>query len=157
MPKGGGRQDADLTGARSPPEAVLVLRATARSGASAERLWALFTGTRYWPAWGPSIRAVEPADQTIESGSSGRVLTAAGLWLPFEITRLEPRVYWTWRVGGLEATGHRLAPDPAGGTRVTFELPAWAFAYWPVCRTAAIRIARLGESIDNPQPSEASP
>jgi hypothetical protein len=102
------------------------------------------------------VRAVEPADHTIVTGSTGRILTAAGLWLPFEITRLEQATYWTWRVGGLAATGHRLAPDPAGGTRVIFELPNWAFAYWPVCRTAAIRIARLAESMNTPHPPEAS-
>lgn len=103
------------------------------------------------------MRAVEPADQVIAAGSTGRILTAAGLWFPFEITRLEPGAYWTWRVAGLEATGHRLTPDPAGGTRVIFELPAWAFAYWPVCRTAAIRIARLGESMGISNASETSP
>jgi hypothetical protein len=100
---------------------------------------------------------VEPADQVIAAGSRGRILTAVGFWLPFEITRLDPGAYWAWRVGGVEATGHRLAPVPAGGTRVIFELPAWAFAYWPVCRTAAIRIARLGESTGMTGRSEANP
>lgn len=133
-----------------------MLKATARSEGSANQLWALLVGTRHWPVWGPSVRAVEPADHSIVTGSTGRILTAAGLWLPFEITRLEPGTYWTWRVGGLDATGHRLAPEPTGGTRVTFELPGWAFAYWPVCRTAAIRIARLAESMGRPQSSEAS-
>ena len=141
---------------RNPPAAARMLTASARSGGSSEHLWALFTQTRHWPVWGPSVRAVEPADGTIEAGSRGRILTAAGLWLPFDITRLEPGVYWTWRVGGLEATGHRLAPDAAGSTRVIFELPAWAFAYWPVCRSAAIRIARLGESMGDSDASVPS-
>ncbi len=134
-----------------------MLKAAAVSAASPECLWALFSETRYWPVWGPSVRAVDPADATIRTGSTGRVLTAPGLWVPFEITRVDPGVYWTWRVGGLEATGHRLIRAPHGGMRVVFEIPAWAFAYWPVCRAAAIRMARLGESMDPIRPLESGP
>lgn len=132
------------------------LTASALCNAPAARVWSLLTETRYWPVWGPSVRAVEPADATISAGTSGRVLTAAGVWLDYEISGFEAGHFWAWRVAGIEATGHRLTRAD-GGTRVVFELPLWAIAYWPVCRMAAIRIARLAESSQHPLSPGPSP
>ena len=132
------------------------LTASAACVAPRERIWPLLTETRYWPVWGPSVRAVDPADATITAGSSGRVLTTGGLWLDFEISGYEAGRFWTWRVAGVEATGHRLI-ECAGGTRIVFELPFWAVAYWPVCRIAAVRIARLAEGSGQPWFPGSSP
>lgn len=107
-----------------------------------EVVWSLIAGTRHWPAWGPSVRAVEPADAPVTPGAVGRVRTAAGPWLGYRITTVEPGRSWSWTVGGVVATGHRVEPHPAG-CRVTFSVPWWATPYLAVCAVALRRIERL--------------
>jgi hypothetical protein len=75
----------------------------------------------------------------------GRVQTATGLWLPFEITHWEPERAWTWRVAGVPATGHRVEPLGPQRCRVSFLIPRWAPFYRPVCRSALRRIAALAK------------
>lgn len=108
-----------------------------------EAVWDLLIDTRRWPEWGPSITGVECADRRIEEGSTGRVRTIGGLWIPFEVTACE-RYGWTWRVAGIPATGHRVEPLTEG-CRVAFEVPVLATPYVPVCRIALSRIAALAE------------
>ena len=105
-------------------------------------VWNLLARTDHWPAWGPSVRAVEPADAEVTPGLTGRVRTAAGPWLAFRIDAVDPGRSWTWTVAGVRATGHFVDPDPAG-CRVTFTVPWWSGPYLGVCAVALRRIERL--------------
>ena len=113
--------------------------------APSDRVWRLLADTREWPRWGPSVRRVESPNRFIGKGDRGRVKTAAGFWLPFEITDFEPGRYWAWKVAGVRATGHRVEPNESGGCRLAFEVPSIAFPYLSVCRLAAERIRRMAE------------
>jgi hypothetical protein len=112
--------------------------------APAETVWTLLTDTRWWPVWGPSVGAVEVDgdDRTIREGSTGRV-RVAGTWVPFRIDRCRDH-RWTWRVAGVPATGHRVAPLD-GRSRAAFEVPLLAAPYAAVCARALGTIARLAE------------
>lgn len=111
--------------------------------ATAECVWHVITDTHKWHKWGPSIRAVDTPQRTIRLGSKGRILTTAGIWLPFVITTFEPESYWDWRVGRLQATGHRLVSMGPNECRLSFTVPIWAFPYGIVCRIALNRIGLL--------------
>ncbi len=105
--------------------------------ATPSEVWTILTDTTYWPAWGPSVTGVDCPDRVIRAGSRGRIETAFGMPLPFEITSCEG-FRWTWDVANVSATGHRVEALDAG-SRVVFELPLLAAAYAPVCRTRARR------------------
>ena len=107
-----------------------------------EVVWGLVAHTRHWPAWGPSVRAVDPADAVVAPGLTGRVRTAVGPWIGFRVTAVEPGRSWAWSVAGVPATGHRVEPHP-DGSRVTFTVPWWAAPYAAVCAVALRRIGRL--------------
>ncbi|MBR9985297.1 MAG: hypothetical protein KFF68_05245 [Desulfosarcina sp.] len=59
-----------------------------------EGIWWLMTDARLWPLWGPSVRAVDCSDDVISSASTGRILTALGLWISFAVGEFEPGIYW---------------------------------------------------------------
>lgn len=107
-------------------------------------VWEQFASTRNWPAWGPSVRAVDPADDVVRPGLRGHVTTAVGVRLPFEVTEVVPGRSWSWRVAGVPATGHSVEVV-AGRTVATITIPAWAPFYAPVCRTGLRRIAERAE------------
>jgi hypothetical protein len=110
--------------------------------APADRLWTLVTHTRHWPAWGPSVAAVDPPDAVVCPGLSGAVtLRGVGLSVPFRVETCTDR-RWTWRVAGVPATGHRVEARPRG-CRVVFEVPPVAAAYAVVCERALDRLADL--------------
>jgi hypothetical protein len=112
--------------------------------AAADEVWSLFTDTRWWSVWGPSVGAVEVdgPGRTIREGTTGRV-RVAGTWVPFRIDRCRDR-RWTWRVAGVPATGHRVeALD--GRSRASFEVPLLAAPYGVVCARALGTVARLAE------------
>ena len=108
--------------------------------ASAEVCWDCLVDTDRWPAWGPSIRAVDCDRRYVESGTTGRVRTVGGLWLPFEITTCSDR-RWTWRVARIPATGHRVRAGPP--PRIEFEIPLLAAGYVPVCLRALQELAEM--------------
>ncbi|MDY7082422.1 MAG: SRPBCC family protein [Halobacteria archaeon] len=110
-----------------------------------ERVWELLVDTAEWSNWGASVREVEASDRWIKAGSTGRVKTPIG-WLKFEIDEFREGEYWSWKVAGVRATGHRVEEvEDGSGTKVTFELPVLAAPYAPVCRHALRRIAELVE------------
>lgn len=109
--------------------------------AAPERAWEVLTDTHRWPEWGPSVRAVECEKRYVEEGTSGRVRTPLGVWVPFTVDTCRDR-RWTWRVAGVPATGHRVE-SATGGCRVVFELPVLGAGYAPVCELALRRIATL--------------
>jgi hypothetical protein len=113
---------------------------------AADRVWELFVDTRRWPAWGPSITAVECPDRYVEAGTTGHVRTVGGLRLPFEVTSCDG-YRWTWAVGGIPATGHRVDTTD-GGCRVAFEVPLLAAPYAVVCWVALRRLDALATAGD---------
>lgn len=116
--------------------------------APTEAAWDLLVDTERWPEWGPSVRDVEASTRRIETGTTGRVRTPVGLWLPFEISHCEP-YRWTWTVARIPATGHRVETLPDDRCRVAFELSPLAAGYVPVCRRALERIERLLTDADS--------
>lgn len=117
------------------------LEVTRRIAADPDRVWSVFTDTELWPEWGPSVTAVECADRFVREGSTGRVRTPVGLWLPFTVRTCTDR-RWTWEVAGVPATGHRV--EAVGdGSLAAFELPPLAAGYAPVCQRALGRIESL--------------
>ena len=134
-------------------------------------VWNLLVDTDRWSQWGPSVAAVEltgveqagaeltgagltgagrddadpdgePEERWIRSGSTGRVRTVLGMWIPFVVTDFEPGRSWGWRVAGVPATTHRVVPRERG-CRVEFGVPIVAAPYALVCRAALRRIEHL--------------
>lgn len=113
--------------------------------APAEAAWRLLTDTSQWPQWGPSLSRVESAERYIGPGSTGRVQTIIGVWLPFRVTEFVAGQRWSWEVAGIPATGHRVESLGPDRCRVVFEVPLPAAPYLAVCRLAAQRIRKILE------------
>jgi len=113
---------------------------------SAPRVWSILTDTHLWPVWGPSVTRVESTTRFITADSRGRVRTAVGLWLPFEITGFDDGRFWTWRVAGMRATGHRVEALGDDRCRLSFEVPAAIAPYLVVCGIACRRIRALANT-----------
>jgi hypothetical protein len=125
------------------------MQVTKTINAPLERVWDILTDTRQWPVWGPSVSRIDGPQRYIFSGMKGRLRTAVGIWVSFEITSCEASVSWNWKVAGVAATGHRLKKLTDGSCELIFELPFAAFPYALVCRQAANRIARLALDKEN--------
>ena len=110
--------------------------------ASRGAFWYVLTDTTRWPAWGPSVVDVLCSDYRIRKGSRGRVKTALGLWVPFVIADFELERYWSWRVFGIRATGHRVEKLAEGLCLLTFEMPIFGAPYAIVCREAILLIGQ---------------
>ena len=110
---------------------------------TAEDAWRLLIDTRQWPRWGPSVVRVSCPHRCIGPDSSGRIKTSLGFWVPFAITDYRELQFWSWRIGRIPATGHRLSENDDGTCCVAFDLPWWALPYLLVCRIALSRIKRL--------------
>jgi hypothetical protein len=114
--------------------------------ATVDRVWSLLTEFRYWPAWGPSVRAVDSEAEAVALGVKGRVQTPFGLWLPFEIEDFESQRYWDWSVGGLRATGHRVTPLSDARSKVVFTAPRLFIPYKLVLARGLRRLKSIAES-----------
>ena len=112
-------------------------------GAGPSTVWQLLTDTFSWKVWGPTVLAVRFSDRYIKKGSHGRVKTALHFWVPFEVTDFDPGKYWSWRIFGINATGHRVEPLDESSCRLVFQVPLWAAPYLVVCKIALDRIVRL--------------
>jgi uncharacterized protein YndB with AHSA1/START domain len=120
------------------------LRLTRDIAAPASAVWALLTDIERWPDWGPTVRAGElPGPGPLSAGSRGRVQTAVGLWLPFEVTHFEEGRAWAWEVAGIPATDHTVEPVDDGRCRASFGVPWPAAPYLGVCRLALRRLEEL--------------
>ncbi len=111
--------------------------------APAATVWRLITDTHAWPRWGPTVTAVDSPQRYIRAGSTGRVRTPVGIWLPFVVEQFEPEHYWDWRVGGVAATGHRVKSRGPHRCELSFSVPIWAGPYGIICRAALKRIEEL--------------
>ena len=113
-----------------------------------ENVWQVLIDTRQWPIWGPSVKSVACSQQYISAGLKGKIETAIGIWINFEVTSFEPLSYWHWKVAGILATGHRLKKLGDISCELIFELPLAAFPYALICRQAVNRIAQLAQDSD---------
>ncbi len=111
--------------------------------AAPETVWGVLTDTHLWPLWGPSLLRVDCRDRHITLGSRGRVQTLFLIWLPFTISEFRDLDFWSWRIGPLGATGHKLVRTDDRSSILCFDMPWWAAAYVPVCWLALIRIGRI--------------
>ncbi|MFW5905264.1 MAG: SRPBCC family protein [archaeon] len=120
-----------------------------------ERVWELLVDTRQWPEWGPSVLDVATQPPRIQEGSTGRVRTIFGLWVPFTVTRMSK---WSraWHIGPVPATDHRVLPEKSS-CRVGFEVPLYAFPYLLVCWVARRRIEELAKSATVQSPERRAP
>jgi uncharacterized protein YndB with AHSA1/START domain len=110
--------------------------------APAGTVWELLVDPARWPAWGPTVRGAE-LDGALALGARGRVQTALGVWLPFEVTRFEDGRAWSWAVAGVPATDHTVDPLDGGRCRAGFGVPWVAAPYLGVCAVALARIDAL--------------
>lgn len=114
--------------------------------ATHQQLWEIITDTEKWSRWGPSVVDVDCVMQQITAGSRGRVKTVFGVWLPFVVTKYSEPYYWRWKIGAVEATGHRLTKIADNKCLLAFDMPWWAMFYLPVCYLALRRIEDLCRS-----------
>ncbi len=113
---------------------------------SGDVVWRLITEFAQWPSWGPTVAAVKSEAKTVASGVRGTVVTPFGLAIPFVITDVDPGVSWSWRVAGVNATGHRVEATGDETCRLVFTVP-WPFAPYVVVLIIGIRrVKRLAES-----------
>lgn len=116
---------------------------TAEVDAPAATVWDLLTNLDAWPQWGPSVRRAEVDGGMLAAGAHGRVHTTVGLSLAFEVTTFEPGTRWSWKVGGVNATDHRVDPLGPHRCRVGFAVAWPAVPYLAICRVALGRIEHL--------------
>ena len=105
--------------------------------------WLLLTDTQLWHRWGPSVAAVSCDQRFIKAGSTGRVLTVFRFWLPFTITEYSENAFWKWKIGPIEATGHRVTPLENKCCTLSFDMPWWGFPYVIVCGLALRRLRKM--------------
>jgi uncharacterized membrane protein len=115
--------------------------------APADVVWPLLADFVHWPEWGPSVRAVDVEASTVAAGVTGRVRTAIGVWLPFEIGAVEPGRSWQWSVAGIDATGHGLEPLSESRCAVEFSVPRLFAPYRWVLERGLRRIKALAEQV----------
>lgn len=111
--------------------------------ATPEVVWDILTDTQLWPVWGPSLLDVDCDDRYITTGSSGRVKTLFSFWLPFTITIFRRMDYWTWNIGFVEATGHKLIRKSDTSCTLCFDMAWWAAVYIPICWLALRKIDKI--------------
>jgi len=116
---------------------------SAEIDAPASTVWELLVDPAAWPRWGPSVRRASVEGGTLELGARGKVVTAMGVTLGFEITTFERGSRWAWRVGGVKATDHRVEPLGPRRCRVGFGVAWVAAPYLAVCRIALGRLDQL--------------
>jgi len=116
---------------------------TAEIDAPASTVWDLLVDPAAWPQWGPSVRRAAVEGGTLELGARGTVETALGVSLAFEITTFVSGSRWAWKVGGVNATDHRVEPLGPHRCRVGFGVGWLAAPYLVICRMALGRLDQL--------------
>ncbi len=112
-------------------------------------VWSALTRPALWPKWGPSLTSAS-GPPTIGPGSHGTVTPVLGPKLTWTVDAFARDRFWSWRVGGIAATGHAVAPARSTGTgeprtEVVFDAPWWALFYLPVLHLGLRRLADFVE------------
>ncbi len=89
------------------------------------------------------MRAVDLDAPSLAKGTRGRVQTAVGVWVPFEITEYDEGRTWSWEVVGVPATDHRVDVIDEHRCRAGFGVPWIATPYLAICAMALGRLDRL--------------
>ncbi len=112
--------------------------------APAADVWDQLVDVRRWPSWGSSVRSAEidGGGHRIGPDSTGSVTTVVGVSLPFSVTDWVDGTSWRWRVAGLPATGHAVAPIGDDRCRVSMDVPWFGAPYAVVLRLALAAIER---------------
>src|SRR5690348_2220058 len=88
-------------------------QATIEIGASAERVWQVFTDVRRWPTWTPSVTSIEPLDApSVAVGHRFRIRQPKLPALVWEVTEVDAPRSWTWVArtpGARTAATHQVA------------------------------------------------
>jgi uncharacterized protein YndB with AHSA1/START domain len=121
------------------------VRASIEIAAPVNTVWPLLAEFRWWPSWGPTVRAVVADATSVAPGTRGRIQTPIGMWVPFEITNVEPERSWNWTVAGIRATGHHVTALDPGRTRVDFTVSGWLAPYAVVLNAGLRNLKRLAE------------
>ena len=130
---------------------------SAEIDAPAAAVWELLVDLDAWPRWGPSVRGASVEGGVLEAGARGKVMTALGVSVPFEVITFEPGVGWSWTVGGIKATDHRVEPLGPDRCRVGFGIGWPAAPYLAVCRVAIGRLAHLAAEQAGPTDTDLHP
>ncbi len=116
------------------------------SAAPAERLWAVMSDVRGWPAWLPTVEAVTALDpdRVDEVGAEYRVEQPKLPPAVWRISQVVPGRSFTWESSapGMRSVGtHELRPNPDGTTTIVLGI-AWSGVLAPVVRFLVGRTAQ---------------
>ncbi len=118
--------------------------------APADLAWEQLIDLRWWPRWGPTVRAARLDDGSylLSAGATGAVEPLVGPWLSFRVDAWQvdaDRRCWSWRVAGVPATEHVVVDLGPSQCRVEMTVPWWAASYLGVIAVALSRIRRYAE------------
>ena len=114
-----------------------------------ESVWRLIAEFGHWPRWGPTVTDVRSNAEAVAPGVTGSVRTPLGLWLPFVVTDVTDGVSWSWKVGGITATGHELRHAADGRSRLEFSAPWYLAPYRAVLRSGLRNVKTIAERENN--------
>jgi uncharacterized membrane protein len=130
--------------------------------ATAEKVWSVLVDVKDWPSWTPSVRQVEPLDDSdVKVGSRFRVtqpMLKPSVW---EITKLEPQRSFSWSTsvtGIVIDADHDIESDRPNGVTVTLRLTQRGPMVWLATLLAGSRTRRYVQAEANglKQRSEAT-
>jgi hypothetical protein len=124
---------------------VRLVGASIEIAAPVNTVWPLLAEFCWWPNWGPTVRKVVAESTSVAPGVRGLIQTPIGIWVPFEITSVEPGSSWTWTVAGIRATGHYVTEMGSRCTRVDFTVSGWFAPYVVVLHAGLRRLKELAE------------
>jgi uncharacterized membrane protein len=121
--------------------------------ATAERVWEVLVDVENWPSWTPSVRHVEPLDDSgVKVGSHFRVtqpMLKPSVW---EITKLVPQRSFSWStavMGIVIDADHEIESDRPDGVTVTLRLGQRGPMAWLATLLAGARTRRYVQAEAN--------
>lgn len=129
---------------------------SARCAAPPAVAWDLLARPGRWAEWAPHVRGawgLAGEDGRVRAGARGAARLLGALPVPALVTAVDPGRSWTWRVGGVIAMDHRVAPSAGQGSVITVTLAApgplesvLARTYGPLVGVLVARLARVAEA-----------